>query len=218
MKKEIILTIFVSFMFVMLFKTPIVYSAPELNTSNMTVEAGNVTAFNLEGDSTSSVWQGLYGTVSGGVKLDNSGGQTMYDWNLVQAQGEIMATRFVIDDWSTIACSTQNEIYWEEYRLNIANSSQEGINDTFQNTTHPSFDIGITGLTGCRSTLTHNYTDDEVVFWNVLLNIDENITVFVGILEDGTIGFNNTASDFQLLVPTNTTTEQAIYNLYLDLG
>lgn len=51
----------------------------------------------------------------------------------ITPSGEIMATRSIITDWSMINCTNQTEIYEEKrYRLNIANSSSDGINDTFK--------------------------------------------------------------------------------------
>jgi hypothetical protein len=193
------------------------HADPIQNTTNTTVQGGNITLVNFDTAQISSIWQGFFGTVSGGLTLSNSGGDTFYDWNLVDARGEVLATRHIITDWSTINCTLQNQIYMEEYRLDITNATSDGINDTYKNTTHPLFDIGFKTLSGCRSTLTDNSTAKKVVFWNVLLNADENETVFVSIMDDNTVGFNGTVVDYQLLVPANRSTGTAAYNLYLDL-
>jgi len=194
-----------------------VVSDPSYN-STIVLQAGNTTPLYIDGTSSTTIWQGLFGTVSGGIILDDAEGATLYDWDVVDANGEVMATRYLISDWSTVSCMNQTEIYEEEYRLGIPNSSTEGINDTYQNITHPAFEVGLKLLSGCRSTLTDNSTDDEVVFWNVLLNVNSTVTVYVGIIDNNVIGFNNTLIDYQLLVPTNRTTGYATYNLYLDLS
>jgi len=189
---------------------------PELNNT-LDVEGGNVTYLDFDSGQQSQIWQGFFGQISGGLVLENSQGYTMYDWTIVEAKGEVLATRHIISDWSQINCSTQNEIYQEEYRLNIPNASSEGINDTYMNTTHPQFEVGLIVINGCRSTLTDNSTSDKAVFWNIVLNADANRTVFAGLIEDNVIGFNGTAVDYQLLVPANRTSGFAVYNFYLDL-
>lgn len=216
MKKQVFFLAMV-FLLVIISNTKFVLSDPDLNQTNMTAQGGNVSMLFVNAGQDSSIWQGFFGTISGGFVLENAQGHTMYDWSIVQASGEVMASRKIISDWTSINCSNQTEIYEEEYRLNIPNSSVQGINDTFVSTAHPVFDIGYIALDNCRSTLTDNSTAEKVVFWNVILNTDENTTVYVSLVDDNTIGFNGTAVDYQLLVPTNLTTSTALYNLYLDL-
>lgn len=194
-----------------------VLSDPSLNQTNMTAEGGNVTLLGINGDQQSVIWQGYFGSVSGGLVLANSDGDSFYDWSAVAPSGEIMASREIITDWSDINCTNQTELYEEEFRLDITNSSSDGINDTFKNNTHPVFDIGYTTLNGCRSTLTDNSTTNNAVFWNVLLNSDENTTVYVAIIDNNQVGFNGSVVDYQLLVPTNWSTGVAQYNLYIDI-
>jgi len=210
MKKNLL---YIGLFFVMVYTAA---SQPALNQSNVTVQGGNITWLDIDGDQGTSIWQGFFGTVTGGIVLEDASGSNMYDWNLVKAEGEILATRYIVSDWSKVNCTNQTEIYQEEERLNIANSSSQGINDTFLNTTHPSFEIAGRLMTGCRSTLTDNSTNPKVVFWNVLLNANSTTTIYTAIMQDDTIGFNGTAVDFQLMVPTNYSTGQAVYNLYLE--
>ncbi|MFH2021574.1 MAG: hypothetical protein ABIJ34_09260 [archaeon] len=195
------------------------YANPTLNVSNMTAEAGNVTFidFNASG-SQSDIWQGYFGTVSGGITLDDAAGKVFYDWTVVDAVGEVLATRELISDWSLINCSNQTQIYREEEKLNIPNESNNGINDTYLLTSHPTFEIGGKFMEGCRSTKTNNETTSKARFWNVILNSNSSNTVYVALIDNDQVGFNGTLVDFQLLVPTNKTSRQATYNLYLDLS
>ena len=216
-KKQITFVIALSCIIFIITQTKYVLSDPSLNVSNLTAGGGNVTPLNLNGTSESTIWQGFFGEVNGGIILEDAAGTSMYDWNLVGASGEVLAARTLISDWSSINCTNQTEIYKEEARLNISNSSTDGINDTYLNTTHPSFEVAGRIMTGCRSTLTDNSTDQKVVFWNVLLNTNTVTTIYTAIIDDGVIGFNGTATDFQLLVPVNTTTSQSLYNIYVEL-
>ena len=220
MKKTELQFIFVMtilFIIIMVTQTKHVLSDPSLNVSNLTAGGGNVTPLTLNSTSESTIWQGFFGEVGGGIVLEDAAGSSFYDWNAVDTAGEVFATRSLISDWSTINCTNQTQLYQEEARLNISNATADGINDTFMNTTHPSFEVGGRLMLGCRSTLTDNSTDRKVVFWNVLLNTDAVTTIYSAIIDDGVIGFNGTATDFQLLVPVNTTTSQSTYNIYVEL-
>jgi hypothetical protein len=211
MKKIIFLTLalFIAF--------PLVFADPG-SPQNATAQGGNISIIdvNLSSGAT-NIWQGFYGTVTGGIFLEDAAGSHFYDWNVVNVIGTILATRELIADWSTINCSNQTEIYEEEERLGITNETSIGINDTYHNTTHPSFIVANREMVGCRSTLTNNQTDIQSVFWNVILNANSTATVYTAVLDNDRLGFNGTISDFQLLVPVNTSTGQATYKIYVEL-
>ena len=217
MKKEILLTIFSMYLLIILFNTDVVVSDPAINRTNLTAEGGNVTEISVISDVQTTIWQGFYGTISGELVLDDAIENTFYDWTLLESSGEVLATRDVVSDWSTINCTNQTQIYIEEVALAISNSSADSINRTYTNTTHPNFIIGTRTMSGCRSTLTDSETESQSVFWNVLLNADSDTVVYTAIIDDSTIGFNGTEYDFQLLVPANKTTGQANYQIYIEL-
>ncbi len=213
MKKKLFALIILAFSFLI---APSVIAEPG-NQTNITAQGGNTTIITLDLSQESNIWQGFYGHVTGGILLSNADQESFYDWGVVDASGEVLATRQIISDWSNINCTNQIEIYLEEERLNIANKSSEGINDTYKNTTHPTIDISGRLISGCRSTLTHNSTGDKQVFWNVLLNSGPDNTVYTAIIDNDREGFNGTQIDFQLLVPTNTTTGQNTYYIYTEI-
>jgi len=190
-----------------------------VNATNITAQCGNVTFLTIDLSQISSVWQGYYGDVTGGVVLEDSTGNTFYDWSVIDAIGEVYATRKIITDWSTINCSNQSHIYLEEERLTIENTSSEGINDTYKTTlSHPDFVVNNRLMSGCRCTKTYNSTNSQAKFWNVILNSDENTTVYTSLMDNDEIGFDGTTVDFQLLVPVNLSSGQSIYNIYVELG
>ncbi len=204
---------------ILAFNADFVYSDPNLNQSNITAEGGNLTFLDIDlTGQNSAIWQGFFGSVTGGITLEDASGNSFYDWSVVDAVGEVMAVRGVVTDWSNINCSNQSQIYEEEERLNIPNESTDGINDTFINTNHPTFDIAKKVMSGCRATLTNNATESHSVFWNVMLNVNSTMPVYTVILDNDEIGFNGTSVDFQLLVPVNKTTGQSIYNIYVELS
>lgn len=188
------------------------------NATNITAQQGNVTWITADLTQITSVWQGFFGLVTGGIVLENANGNIFYDWNVVDAIGEIIATRNIVSDWSSVKCTNQTEIYFEEEKLNILNETSDGINDTFIYTNHPSFVLAGASLNGCRATRTHNLTNSQAVFWNVLLNTNETNTIYTVLMENNKIGFNGTEVDFQLLVPVDRLNGYATYFIYVELG
>jgi len=217
MKKTILVTVAWIYFLLIIFNSQNVVSDPEINRTNLTAEGGNVTEISVTSDIQTTTWQGFYGTISGELVLDDAAENTFYDWTLLESTGEVLATRDVVSDWTTINCTNQTQIYIEEVSLGIANSSADSINRTYMNDTHPNFIIGTRTMSGCRSTLTDSETESQSVFWNVLLNADSDTVVYASIIDDSTVGWNGTEYDFQLLVPANKTTGQANYNIYLEL-
>lgn len=230
MKKKELLLILISFL-VLVLHSYLVFSDPlganiqpgestrrqEPNATNITAQGGNVTFIIADLSQTTNIWQGFFGTVTGGILLEDASGNRFYDWNVVDAVGEIIATRNLVDDWASINCTNQTQIYKEEERLNIQNSSSDGINDTYTSTAHPTFDIAGKFLSGCRATRTYNSTTANSVFWNVLLNTNSSNTVYTVVMENDITGFNGSQVDFQLLVPVDRLTGQATYFLYVEL-
>lgn len=196
----------------------VAYADPSLNQSNITAQGGNVTFLDVNlSQQNTNIWQGFYGNVTGGIFLKDANEFVFYDWNVVDSVGEVLATRFLISDWNLINCTNQTEIYQEEERLNIPNSTNMGINDTYMNTTHPDFTVAGRPLTGCRSTLMHNSTSSQAVFWNVLLNSNSTSTVYTVILDNDKDSYDGGTADFQLLVPVDLNTGTAQYNMYVEL-
>ena len=219
-KNNISLIIIANLIFVTIFfsQTSIVISDPTLNNSNTTAEGGNLTPLNIySSQQQTGRWQGFFGSVSGGITLDDGSNNTFYDWGLVEANGEILATRQIITDWSNINCSNQTEIYKEEERLDITNGSIDSINETFTNTAHPTFQVSGLTISDCRATRTYSNGTEDAAFWNVMLNVNSTLTVYTSIMDNDQIGFNESLYDFQLLVPVNWTSGQSTYNIYIEL-
>jgi len=181
-------------------------------------QAGNITGLNIDQSRITNIWQGFFGNVSGGIVLENAAGNNFYNWSPVTIDGEIYATRNTVSDWTQINCTNQTEIYEEEERLNILNESTDGINDTFSSTAHPAFIIGISTISGCRSTRPYNSSGESSEFWNVLLNSNSSNTVYTVIIDDNSNAFDNSTVDFEILVPVDREIGQSTYYFYAELN
>ena len=54
--------------------------------------AGNITELTLDALGVTTFWQGYYGNVTGSIVLANSNNDTMYDWSVSAASGEVYAS------------------------------------------------------------------------------------------------------------------------------
>jgi hypothetical protein len=188
---------------------------PSVASTN--AQGGNTSQLNLNQSRITEIWQGFFGNVTGKITLQNSGGNTFYDWTPITIGGEVYATRTTVASWTSINCTNSTQWENEETSLSIPLNQTDGVNETYLVTTHPAITIGTTSLTGCRSTRPYNYTSTSSAFWNVLLNSDTTNVVYTTILKSGQNAFDNTTVAFELLVPTNKTTSTATYFFYVEL-
>jgi hypothetical protein len=62
--------------------------------------AGNITSLNIFGKTVTQSWQGYVGNVSGAITLDDSHNNTIFNWTISSAKGEIYATYLPTVDWT----------------------------------------------------------------------------------------------------------------------
>jgi hypothetical protein len=188
--------------------------------STVDAQAGNVSALNLDQTRITDIWQGFFGNVSGQIILENSAGANFYDWALAAITGEVYATRNTVTDWTGINCS--NSTHWEEEEteLNILTASVDGINETYDAQTHPSFQVGTKTFASdvCPSVRPYNGTAAASQFYNVMLNTNLTNTVYTVILAENQNAFDNSTADFEILVPADRTTSLATYYFYVELN
>ncbi len=207
--------------------------------------AGNISELTLFGRSQTKHWQGYYGEITGVIILDDADNWTMYDWPNPEPKGEIYATvNASTPDWTTIRCFNYtggvdgaglgNVSYWENFYDMVWNDV-DGIDETFNLTNHPTFDVGEYTITGgtCPNTYTHvndNFQEDKFV--EVLLADVNGQLIFTTIIEnDDTAnntdpeGYDTQTHDFQMLVAEDGTSrllgernqDTTTYYFYLDL-
>lgn len=191
---------------------------PGVSTTN--AQAGNVTALNIDQTRITDIWQGFFGNVSGQIVLENSAGANFYDWTLAAITGEVYATRYTVPDWTGVNCS--NSTHWEEEEteLNILTTSVDGINETYNAQSHPSFQVGTKQFASnvCPSVRPYNGTASASQFYNVMLNSNTTNTVYTVILAENQNAFDNSTADFEILVPADRSTSLATYYFYVELN
>lgn len=190
-----------------------------------TAAGGSFTTLVLNVTSQTSKWKAYVGNVSGKLTLDNSNNMTIYDWTLTTVQGEVYVSRNDSISFSSLACANSTHIENEESDLSINSSSDDSINRTFSEKVHKSFVIGGTGAIAnstCYSIATYigdasQAASENAIFQEVIMSDGSNV-VFVSILEDSKVGFDNGLFDFQMIVPDNPTEVSNTYYFYAELG
>jgi hypothetical protein len=190
-----------------------------------TAAGGSFTTLVLNVTSQTSKWKAYVGNVSGKLTLDNSNNMTIYDWTLTTVQGEVYVSRNNSISFGSLMCANSTHISNEESNLSINSTSDDSINRTFSQKAHKSFVIGGAGAVAnstCYSISTYigdtsQSASESAVFQEVLMS-DGTSMVYVSILEDSKVGFDNSFFDFQMIVPDNPTEVSNAYYFYAELG
>jgi hypothetical protein len=186
----------------------------EIGSLNVPALAGNVTELSLNTTFTTYGWQGYYGDVSGTIVLDDALNNTMYSWALTDPEGEVFASRNTTINWDTgnIVCATSTETDAEEVIMSFdwgGVESDDGIDETFVETTHPPFWVAGNEFTAdeCDYTVSTYVEDtvDPIRAFNetILYSTSDAGVIFAALIHPGgNNGFKIGADDydFQMLV------------------
>lgn len=207
-------------------------TAPSDAAGSAYAQAGNVTALNIFGYSTTQSWQGYFGNITGVIQLGDAQDKIMYNWTLANPEGEIYASTNATISWSNIQCFnfTATGEYTDEsgnggttnlYGLNltgletmfnISSDDVDGVNETFTLLGGATHDLFYTGSKEfnegeCRSTRVYGDSGAGVnnEFEEVLLYEPSTASVIFSSLidEESVLGFNNADNDFEMLVLEN---------------
>lgn len=186
---------------------------------------GTITTVTLQATQQDYKWKAYVGNVSGTVALRDANGQAIYDWNTGTPAGEVYVSRFSNINWNSVSCANQASVDAEQTGISMSSSAADNINSTFNYTTHASFNVSTTSISGCRSTATYINGAQQVMgsgasFQEILLR--DNSTgslVYTTLINDNTVGYNGQAYDFQLIVGENeSSTIPTTYYFWVELS
>lgn len=193
------------------------------NISGVSV-GGYIYTVNFSGVSQTTRWQAYVGNVSGRLTLDDASGNTIYDWTLLSASGEVYATRNGTNpiNWAEISCANVTEIDVEEAALSHTDPS-DNISATFNITIHPQYDVGTVTINANTCWATRTYINDvqnaSTAIYDEIILHDENSTVFATGVNFGETGFDDRTYDFQMILPDHTSGSIGTqYYFYLELS
>jgi len=194
--------------------------------SSLVTAGGSFTTMVLNGTFQTQKWKAYVGNVTGIISLDDANKNTIYDWNLAIISGEVYVTRNETVDWSTVTCADNTSLGKEEAFLNINTTSADSINNTFNDTIHQEFYVGTQQIiaSSCRAIATYindaqQVVDENADFQEVLLEDANENMVFAGIIENSLAGYDNSAFDFQMIVPEDETSQTPNeYYFYVEIS
>lgn len=187
-------------------------TSAQWDPKSVDAEAGNITTLTINASSQTKTWQGFVGNISGVITLDDADNYTLYDWKAAEPQGELYATTAQTVTWSSIACWNMSaNLATAEANLGLDPNDYDGIDETFNNESHPTIYSGTTTITGCNATkLYTNNAQPANDWWELLLDDGSNNIIYTSIIEDKTtgvkgskVGFDGHNYDFQMLVGDN---------------
>jgi hypothetical protein len=186
-----------------------------ISTASVDTAAGNITEINLTAISTTKAWAGYFGNITGTLTLENSAGNVFYNWTSLEPKGEIYASTSNTITWELIKCfdyaaaAPEVNLSTENIRFGINEIDADAINNTFNLTQHPAFEVGTNpiAINTCPSTYVFGSTGYQTADWSNVLLTDTSSLIFTTIIENKDIGnntnkegFDNRLHDFQLLV------------------
>lgn len=171
--------------------------------------------------SVTSKWQGYVGNVSGKIFLANAAGDSMYNWTVSAAAGQIYATQdstMNITKWENLAARTGANID-ADFVFN-ASDSDSGTN-TF-NQDPASINVSGRTINGGANTATLTYNLTDIGTWTTIALADstspaESNYVFAGVMINNGESYDGSQKDFQMIVPENEATNGEVYYFYVEL-
>lgn len=171
------------------------------------ISGGYISKLNVSANAQNPHWKAFVGWVHGSFTLDDSSGNTIYDWTMTSIGGEIFATR--IDStigWSSVECADLTSVENENTILHHTND-EDNISATFDfSGTHNTLVVGGQSMAAnsCPTLNTHvSDLEQDSTFEEVILKDTNEYLIFTTILEENSTGFDGSGYDFQMLVPEN---------------
>ncbi|MBN2453954.1 hypothetical protein JXB11_00245 [Candidatus Woesearchaeota archaeon] len=197
-------------------------------------QAGNVTQLDIQSNTTTTHWQGYYGSVSGEITLDDAGNSTLFNWVLTTPTGEVYASNTSTVTWANITCvnltgdneattlsrSKLNNSILEAF-FNITGTDSDGVDETFDQEYAGSFDVGSTTIDGtylCPMAYMNVNNDSQSSSFQEVVLTDNVSSIWTAILEDDETGFDGSAMDFQMIVPENQAEGVTNYYFFVELS
>jgi hypothetical protein len=208
-------------------------------TGNGTHAGGYIFNLSITSKVQNKRWKAFVGSVSGKLTLDDGDGYTIFDWDEFSGTvgGEVYATRTsTAVSWVNINCTwgytnvSNKTVLENENQAMYLNSSDDNITRTFNDTIHPQLVIGsaIIPANSCFSTKTYNasarntdYVFHETLLYDGTTDLDGNLIYTTVVDTSDVSGYrNDTAYDFQMIVPENgspTWNSATPYYFYVEL-
>lgn len=195
---------------------------------NRSDERGTITVLQMAVSQQTDNWKAYVGNITGTITLDDSSGETIYDWSTgATLTGEVFATRTSgTITWASVTCANDTEVEAEQTALQHTATSVDALNNTFTNLTHPEFWAGAANFSASACLKVANLyvdgaTDSDT--WHEILLHDGTNLVYAAIINSSADGYglNHNSTDFQMIVAANGSASESItpetYFFYVEI-
>ena len=179
-----------------------IVGVPETKTADTagsaTADGGNITSVTLGTESKTGAWQGFFGEVSGNITLEDTSGDTLYEWPITSLSGEVFATSNSSLDWSTVSavtdCTTDET---------LTGTGNDKVSSTFTlNASLTGWTVSGTAITSACQVFTYvNSAAQATNFEEIILAATGVTSIYATKINSDTVGFEGATHDYQLLVP-----------------
>lgn len=188
---------------------------------------GNISGLNLATHTQTEKWAGYFGNVEGNLTLDDSDGDTMYQWALDSVSGEVLATsNGTTPTWSALVNQTDCTLL----EATVTGTGEDKESATFATgTLSGTFIVAGRDLSKATSCGTQTYNVTETGAWDEVIVSDAagSLNIFTTFIannsaqNDGSNGgcFNGQTCDYQIILPENgSNTIPTNYFFYVEIG
>lgn len=169
------------------------YTGTGTSSEFLRTEGGNLTNINITSDQITSRWAGFFGTITAGLKLADAGGNSFYEWSVVNvSSGMVYAANESMSSWS-LSAATEADM---PGNLIVAEAA-DNYNKTF--TTTGDFNSSSMDIASVPYTTTWQGGASGTLRTYALKTGTK--LVFAGKAVENATGFDNSEVDYQLLVP-----------------
>lgn len=179
----------------------------------VSVEAGNVTRANVEGNASTYRWAGLFGNVTGSIVLGDATEKVLFEWTA--AGNLVFASQGATIDWPSLVDA--NEAAVTAAYTYLATGNSDAYDTTFVNGAE---NIGSNIWTTLTSDFAYTRNNESVDTWKTYSLTDGSEMVFAGLVSENGRSYDNEIADFQMIIPEDGTagdTTAQTYNLWIEL-
>ena len=197
-----------------------------LGTARANDKGGYITTINVDASQQNYAWKAYVGNVTGKMVLENSGQYSIFEWEVGNVMGNVYISRNGTVDWNSVNCSNRTVIQSEDTKMKLNSANSNSINKTFNGSTHKSFSISGIPYANSNCPAISTYVNDTkqanneaAKFQEVLLSDSKSNLIYMTMMEQDTIGYDNTTYDFQAIVAEDESLSvPSIYYFYVELS
>ena len=195
--------------------------------ANHTANRSTITTIVLSSIQQDARWKAYVGNVTGVLTLDDTDGNTVYNWSALSAPtGEIYVSRYSNISFSSVVCVENTTVATEQVFHNMSGNETDSINLTFSSLAHQAFWVGSQQIVAnsCRSIATfvsdgYIAPSSSAVFQEILMEDQYDQFFYVANVNNDKTGFDSSSYDFQLIVAeSDIKSSPTTYYFYLELS